>query len=539
MSQNNFSRRHFLTSAASSLGVLGVGTSAFNTMVESIMMKSLNLAQAAPDYSREWNYIHFSLPGGPPRWYFDLALTPSGSGSDFKAGGFGNWLSLQGGKTTSIHTSLKYNNGKRDYYIPPIWGHNLNGVDFRKTLLPHTLFIRGIDMEINNHPISNARQVAPIVNGLSLSGILADSSRKPMSSVTSGSSAGNAFRSRKGLASVPMPGGANPMTTLLRPFAPFPTAAHMHAGDWSRVVEQSMSQFEAYAKNNRLPATSQKEAYDNAISMINSNVMDLSTKTAEAIIKYRGLILSATKIDEVKKVFNFVMKTEDTREYRITQTDGRASAADLRDAFVNNPTVALMAEQFAVTEVLINNNITPTVTAGFGGISGLRVNGASFAQTNDQHNIGRVASTLFTTFYYRAIIACLSELTATLKTSGKFNKTIIHIGAEFNRIPRIDGSGSDHGVIGSSATLISGAFTQFDVIGNVKVDPQGSATYIGTWGHSADYNLGGMDRPIQVNDVAYTAALMMGLNPNGLVTNARSLVNLSTMKVLKSEAKNV
>lgn len=539
MSSNNLSRRQFLTSATSSLGVLGVGTSAFNTMVESLLMKSANMAHAAPSYANEWNYIHFSLPGGPPRWYFDLALTPAGSGSSFKAGGFGNWLRLNSGKVESYHTSIKYNNGKRDYYIPPVWAHGAAGFDFRKTLLPHMLMIRGMDMEINSHGISNSRQVAPIVNGLSVSGILADVSRKPMSAVTSGSASGTAFRSRKGLAAVPLPGGANPMTTLLRPFAPFPGAAHMHAGDWSRTVAQSLDQFEVYAKNHRLAQTSQKEAYDNAIAMINSNVMDLSTKTAEAIIKYKNLISAAMKIDDVKKIFNFTMKTEDTPHYSTNQLKVRAVAPDLRDAFVNGPVVALMAEQFAVTEVLILNNITPTVTAGFGAPNNFKVNGGNFAQTNDQHFIGRVVSTLFTTFYYRAIMTCMSELVAQLKAGGKFDKTIIHIGAEFNRQPRIDGSGADHGVSGSCASLISGAFNQFDIIGNVETDPQGSATYVGTWGVAAHYNLGGMDRPIQVNDVAYTAALMMGLNPNGLVTNARSLVNLTTMKALKAEAKNV
>lgn len=541
MNPKNLSRRQFLNSAASSLGVLGVGTSAFNTMVESLLLKSANLAQANNDpFAREWNYIHFSFPGGPPRWYFDLPLTPAGSGSSFLAGGFGNWLRLQGGKLQSYHTSVKYNNGRQDYYIPPIWAHGSGGFDFRKTLLPHMLMIRGVDMEINSHAISNSRQVAPIVNGLSVSGILADTSRKPMSGVTSGSTAGAAFRSRKGLVAVPMPGGSNPMTTLLRPFAPFPGAAHMHAGDWSRAVDQAMEQFDVYANSNQLPRTSQKEAFDNAISMINSNVMDLSTKTAEAIVKYRNLILGATKIDDVKKIFNFVMKTEDTKHYRYTQSDQRVVAADLRDAFVNNPTVSLMAEQFAVTEILINNNITPSVTAGFSGITGLRVNGSNLALTHDQHNIGTIVSALFTTIYYRAFMTCLCELTNRLKESGKFNKTLIHMASEFNRTPRKDGSGSDHGVNGSGASFLSGAFTQFDIIGNVKVDPSPTnGTYGGTWGVAADYNLGGMSRPIQVNDVAYTAGLMMGLNPNGLVTNARSLVNLSTMKALKVEAKNV
>ena len=78
------------------------------------------------------------------------------------------------------------------------------------------------------------------------------------------------------------------------------------------------------------------------------------------------------------------------------------------------------------------------------------------ALTHDHHYVGQLVSTFVTTFYYRGILSCLEGLITTLKSNHLYENTLIHYGTEFNRSPRVNGLGSDHGVGGSSALLISG-----------------------------------------------------------------------------------
>ncbi len=545
MSRLNESRRKFLRQAATGLGALGIGTSMIDRIAGAFLNRSMAeaLGVAAVPVENEWQYVHVSIVGGLPRWYFDLLLNPRNRASDFTAGGFGNSIDVVGGVAHSVNRYVNHVSGTRTYAVPPVWGLGYNGRLFRD-LLNNTALIRGMDNQINSHEFANAMQVAPIINGLSLSGLIADASRRPVPGLTTGAPSGNAFRSRKGLAAVALPGGTNPIATLLTPFQSFPAAAVFQRNEWAAVREQTQLAFDHYALASGVTPTTLRIAYDNASDMIEAQAAQIADGWVTILAKYKAPMNHAFHMDNVTSFFPQAIRGDGTAQCTINQGSVRTSDADLRQAFTGVGGVSVnipnMAEQFAAAELLLGNNITSSVSLGMGSMTGLKVNGASYTLPNDQHFVGRIPSTVFSTVYYRALLGCLSEFVHTLKAQGRFAKTAIHIASEFNRCPRADGSGSDHGVAGSNATIISGAIDRTSLIGNViKAGQPGSITYTGTWGYAANYDLSGSNRPIQVNDVAATLAAMMEIGSEGLVTNGRLLLDPRTGLPLSEVANNV
>jgi hypothetical protein len=139
---------------------------------------------------------------------------------------------------------------------------------------------------------------------------------------------------------------------------------------------------------------------------------------------------------------------------------------------------------------------------------------------SDQHFIGSATSIITTTLFYRAFLLSLTSLVDELKARQLFDKTILHISSEFNRSPRVDGSGSDHAPQGSNTTLISGMIKGANVLGNILVNSP-STSYPGTWGTAAPWKLDSESRAIRVNDVARTITAMTGAKD--IVSNGYSL----------------
>ena len=531
------SRRNFLSSVAKVAGALGISTSGFDLIAGNVLKKTFGQAMAAGEVGSEYIYVHFSFSGGPPRWYMDLPLNPENKADQFIAGGFGNTLVWKSGKVDSVHTGIPYKNkAGKTTHIPPVWGMSLPSTNIQD-LLPNTLFIRGMDMEIDNHPISNQRQVAPIIGGLSVTGLVADASKKPIPGLTGSSPSSTVFKSAKGLASVSNPGGATPLATLLKPFAPFAAGTAVQAKEWATLRNNALARFDQYAAKNGLPETTLRLAYDDATKMIENNVYELNTQYAATVAKYKDLMDRALSLAEVKRLFPNPIVGEDTPHFSI-DTDVRAKDADLRNAFEAGARISNGAEDFAMAEILLKNDLTSSLTLGIGngaGLVNLKVNGATFNMTNDQHRIGKVPSTLFTTMQYRAFLTMVTELAKVLKDENKWDKTVFHIAGEWNRSPRADGSGADHGVRGSCTTLMSGMIKDFNLIGNVSRQ-SGADRWPGTWGVAANY---GPERPIQVNDVAATLASLMRLNSMGLITNGTPLLNPLTGIPYLLEARNV
>ncbi len=527
-----FHRRDFLVSSIQTLGAMGLGSNVIGMLIGSVYTKAMADTGAVLALNQNgYRYIYVSLSLGPPRWMFDMLPTPNGASDNFIKGGFGNAFNISGSTIELINKTFRYEyGGGKKIYLPPVWGMGMSSANFTD-LLPHTLFVRGIDMEINNHGVSNARQVAPILGGNSLHGVIADQMGSPVAAVVTGASSGAAFKSAKGLGSVVAAQNGNPITTLIAPFKNLPNTIVYRAEEVKPVVDQFLDRMDSYADQHRISQSSLRDAHDSADQLIRLNIDALASSWDGILAKYNGLVDTAMHPNkgELPGVYDKTIPKQAVADPRFRYDNDNASLLvdldDARDIIQADTGKPEIARQFALTEFLMTSGICSAVDLAVAQsvLSKAKVSASGTATiTADQHGVGAVTSIVATTIFYRGLLTAMTELVRTLKAQGLFDTTIIHISSEFNRIPRSDGSGSDHGVDGSSATLMSGMFNEVAYIGNIK---QGSSTgdNPGTWGLAADWDFGdGLKRPIKVNDIARSITAMT--NSRDIVANGYSLV---------------
>jgi uncharacterized protein (DUF1501 family) len=148
--------------------------------------------------------------------------------------------------------------------------------------------------------------------------------------------------------------------------------------------------------------------------------------------------------------------------------------------------------------------------------------------TFDEHFTGKMPSLLVNSYLARAHAACLLELIRQLGAKGIFKDTVINCSGEFNRSPRNNGTGSDHGFRGASLAIYSGAINGPIVIGNVAANAP-DPNHSGTWGQGAGIAaLGG-----QALDVGHAGATIAALlRVESPLTSRRSVVDEKTDNVI-------
>ncbi len=541
--KRDLSRRHFLSIFGKAAVFAPMGSLMYDTLLGQVLNRA-----AATTGNPALNpnlYLHMSFASAPPRWYFDLPLAPMGLHADtFAAGGFGTLYTGTGADPSVGYVTAPQKLGGETVQLPPLWNMAPAGQDFRK-LLDHTLFIRGMDMEINSHPLSNARQVAPIVNGMSVSGMLADVSNLPIPSISGPEvESVRAFRTKKGLSysriDYTSNANVNPIITLLKSFRGEHLGRATHNARNIALQHQALKEFDKYAEAHGITESALSNMYEAANTLVEGGIFNEANRWAAIQKKYADLCTAALNpaLGSIAGLNDRAIPTiSGDARFRFAQTN-QINTSDLRRMIDPSTRIAQMAENFAIAEMLLGR-VTSTMTLQFSNMSNLLHDGGRFALTHDQHFVGAPVSVIATTLFYRAFLSCMSELVAYLKEAKMFDRTVIHMGSEFNRSPRIDASGSDHGVSGSGCSIISGMLAEGGIVGNIAVNKSATSNYKGTWGVATDFDMEGMKRPIQVNDVALTLTSMLGVD--NVVTNGRSVLQPKNGKwvLKKKEANNV
>jgi hypothetical protein len=118
----------------------------------------------------------------------------------------------------------------------------------------------------------------------------------------------------------------------------------------------------------------------------------------------------------------------------------------------------------------------------------------------------------------RAVYACMYELIQQLQNHNLFNNTVIQLGGEFGRCPRVEthngvkyAAGSDHAGNASAMLLFSGKLPYFQVTGNcfnqgVGINP---ANYPGSYGTAAGFGPNGSGDSIKFEHVNKTIASLL------------------------------
>ena len=173
-------------------------------------------------------------------------------------------------------------------------------------------------------------------------------------------------------------------------------------------------------------------------------------------------------------------------------TKGKDGKIDLR-SMLEGTDANRLAAQFAVTEFLLVRGISPSVALTPAAPRNVNIAGKDTVLAFDQHYTGFMSGILLNTMYFLAFSSCLLELIDVLEAKNIFKDTLIYWASEFNRSPRTDGSGADHGVKAAHVNILSGRIRAFKLVGNIYKNGAGETlvynkNYLGTWGVGAPFS---------------------------------------------------
>ncbi|MBT7610080.1 MAG: DUF1501 domain-containing protein [Bacteriovoracaceae bacterium] len=528
-----------------------------------IFFQSMVLANNtyAEKITRE-NYILINIPGAPARWLMDGVIIPSTHSKAIIPEMFANYISSYSTDFFKLKFSYKTIDSGNGIRLPLIWSQSLPSSKGRMPMLDLTqnmLVIRGCDMLSDGHQRNNKKLDMPVGSGLSLTGMLADRSRKTIPAVSLGSSysplntASGVFKSKKSDHIIVKGDTPNPFE-YIRPLL-INSTEQMHASLLKKINERLHGDLSTHSY---LPS----KRIDSMFSFYQASLLKYKSLINEALLEdIQGLTnrpIPGLKITDLEK-----LKFAETNNVKVAlgklQHEGMILGhKDIRNIY-KFAKINSLANQFAMLEVLIFNNLSSSIVIDIDTISNLfyentfeldhfhfageyiklkneATPSAANSQKNqfsiDSHDSGLVSTAIFNTKLWLTLSTCINEFIIGLKNKEMFSNTLIHITSEFERIPSPDSSGSEHGFNGHTSTLISGKIKQFETLGNIRLNSDEANDFyknIGSWGRAAPIkNLS--NRSINYGNIISTLATI--LNIPSPTPHEIPLVNVKKGKVI-------
>jgi hypothetical protein len=526
-----------------------------NGLVDGILAKAQAVAAGVPPR----RYVYVGLPGGKARWAFDQPLVPYSGSAVMRNPHVVTRFQDGGSKAGApVYATVPVTRNGVTLHMPHLWGSTIpvagGGTVPMADLLTNMLIIRGVNMAQDGHATNFYKQTRPVNSAPSLDGRVADHSSAPVPAVGMPGGSAEVFKSEKGIGLVYTDDlwlYGNPLSKILAPFDAAPDA--VPSGFMSRrlametAVNQAMASLATEASQ-RMPGS------ENLYSLRNTAEQALKNGIGDVLGAYTRLrdkyqaIARATVALAMPGITDKPAYLTDLATYNA----GKINQTILSPGsyYVRNPDLTTLigattminglAESLAVAEYLILQGYSTSVSMGGGGIQGVRMidyressnPGVSLGDSNegywytDEHGGGSVTGMILNSLHFRVLAACLYEFVQALKRAGLFNETVIQISSEFGRTPRKDESGSDHGWMAQSTSLISGVITRPTVLGNVRVD--GSAyggDNPGSWGAAALTMVENVPQELTIGHMTSTVAELLRVEP--IMPNNKTLVTES------------
>ena len=550
--KDTFSRRDLLKG----LGAVCAMSLVHERMVDQIVGSFVSSAHAAPGMLSDFKYVNFTTPGGIPRWCFDLPIVPNGNDpfianqqviTSMKMGADGNAIGEY------AHTKMG------DFYLPLLWSYNIplknGGTAKLNELASSALFIRGIDQGLDGHEFNLLRQNSPVPGGMTYSGLFADTGETPVPAASS--SVGFEHRSAKNKAIIPF-NYRTDLKVLSTSFNSFKTTnpKSFNRRDMAqRTIEAAVKSIQKTQGVNSPYMSAVKANHANAMELLTSDFATIDADYSVMYEKYQDLILAALKMPLPGVTTSPIYAKAGDIRFNIFIPEfnpgiqATAQTGDIRIGFQNIRPNPAFAHAFALAEYLITKNLSSSVVASLGFWNNFDIlNYNSFnsatqkydrfesasnykALGTDVHSTGTFPALIMFARHFHAYATCLHEFMTVLKAKNIYDQTLIHTTSDFNRIPRNNGSGSDHGFNGCSTSVFSGRIKQTMVVGNIVQN----GTTRGTWGEAANNTSLG-ERKINLGNVASTICSIFDLPTPA--KNDSSLVTLDSHKtVIKPSVK--
>ncbi|RYD84123.1 MAG: DUF1501 domain-containing protein [Verrucomicrobiaceae bacterium] len=413
--------------------------------------------------------------------------------------------------------------------MPQIWSWDIattSGWVPMANLLDNMIILRGLT-SFDGHVDSQIIQLRPRAGAPSIDGAVADRSQRPVPSLALAGSPNNAFGSGTGAGNLRIENtsvDANPLRNILTSFDRSPD--HLSSTFLSRrdamneVMNRALASLGSAMKA-QVPG-SEKLSANRIIAekMIRQGIGDVSSVYRTLVLKYRGLMgkcAQAHMLRNAPGVMDRDLKKSAFAPNVATYGGITPFSDNFHDMFQYNATNPLnssgvggVAESFAIAEYLLCNGYSSSVVAGCHGIVGLNVPGyATWGW--DEHSAGTSISLIANSFAFRCVASCLYELTQKLTEAKVFDETLIQLGGEFSRSPRVDQLGADHSPDGNVISLISGAIRSPCVIGNTK--PSTDPAHPGNYGIGDTMNIDGGNRQPGTGQQSSTIAQILRVAP--------------------------
>ncbi len=478
------------------LGLTGANAmlSPLNMLTQSIISGAVTKACAAEMSLNPRRLLYISLPGGPARWTFDFFLNPYGSaGFTRNAQAVTKYTEVAGRYVDAEYSTVLV----KGIQAPWQWQFNLPTADGgsrpMSDLLNHLLALQGLNSGSDSHDISRMNILTPLGALQSLTAMPADASNAPIKSA-SAEVYDMVFRSQKGFSNVAIPNrnqvtsSDNLLQTLMDPFTNKTGATfNDKKAQLKSYLDTSAASLSAYAQSEHPGAATLAADQRSATELLGKALGDMSTYWTNAVAKYESLIMRALdRANPLPGLTDLPVGTTGTRNffYRTNLDGSMATQADLRDLLPADGKFGFLARHMALAEYLFVNKLTHSLSIGPGMMA-----------TPDEHGTGKMVSLIKNTYNWRAYAACLLELITQLKAANVFQDTVIAMIGDFNRTPRNDGFGSDHGSGAASAVFYSGAVQGPMILGRMQANSRpdsanrgtSSSGSVGTGDGSRDY----------------------------------------------------
>lgn len=524
------SRRQFLEEFGAFSSGAAFLNSPLNMFISSVIGSSLTSSMAHAQSVKPRRYVNIQLYGAPPRWMFDLMMNAYGANDTpiLNSPMIGTRY-VDAARYTDLEYRTVLKNGIR---VPLIWQNNVPAPGVGNTrpmsdLLNNYLSLQGITTENPGHPGSSALHFRPSGAKTTLGALSADGSDAFIPAVNM-TAQYFMFLSLKGKSPVTLNTSGNMIQTLLDPFISQASAdfkTNKAKVNLKAALSAATSALNTATQTDQLNSQTLIESQKSAENLLNSSFGNLTTEWTTLKAKYQDLITRSLAMT-LPGINDKIIGSADTAarggEYQLRVEGNIVRFADLRELVsLTTLNVGRMADQFALTEYVLKNNLSYSITMSFDHLIGLKtLAGSNTAATHnsDEHYTGKVPSLLLNSLFFTAISSCLLELISILKTVDIWKDTVIDFGGEFNRHPNSLASGSEHGFKGKSVSLFSGAFNNTMVLGNVSASTNMNLS----WGLGTPVAMLGSQ--LRMTHMAATIAHLLG-TPNP-VTSASSLVTL-------------
>lgn len=530
-------RRDFLkASVGASLGLFLSSKMANYNLISQVHANELDQAFL------EHKLISFGFNGGASKWYWDLPLQPN-TGSNPESG-LADKMVFNPMVITRYGDDIQGPGEYRttpvgDYHMPEIWASNIptpTGSTPMADLSENMLIMRGLKMATGGHVAGFIAQNEPIP-GKSLLGLVADASKLPLPAVGGGAG----YVSELGTPTVGL--GTVAMDSVSPPWY---EPNHLSVNDASmeaRIDEAllALQSVNAESKHRFIPKTYQQRIA--AKTLLKKDFSDLEDVIDQLTAKYNNLLVTAMHGDAyiIPGVEDRAIPGAEINGFHLGVFNGPSTyyiGNDLRECFYDMTFMNDLAKTFATAEFMMTEGYSASFNAATSGMA--NVNKQNFTSNNgladlvyDIHDTGSHVALLQYTKMYKAYAAMLHEFVSQLKAKTydggtMFDKSLVTTVTEFNRAARMDGSGADHGDLGTSYTIMSGKVSKLTVMGDTteRKEPQ---SWGGSWGVGVETDFAG-GRPLHMGNVSSTICTMLGAD--SITPNDPSMVRMENDKIV-------